>query len=294
MRGEKVRAEDIIANNMAVIAQGLQGKGNLSFPSTIYKLCKDASVPLREFRRTSKILEEKLITANRMESTRIPRNLPQQQQEDDDEDEPMPQAGGGNEEEEEQQLHQHFQQPPQQPYKDFQPNYESQYHQDLQGIEKHLSSMQFLQQSFYENMQKSQAEYMEKIQEVRKDQLSQTLVNNQRAETEKSLLQAMEKQARDISEMRKQLNLWTRNTSARETYTCWAHQQANPNLSEILVTHIPDLMQTNAEKGRPLFFGALKSDYGASSSSQTDQQEPVPLRTAPPLPSYQPPRPPPN
>ncbi|MED6226305.1 hypothetical protein PIB30_102287 [Stylosanthes scabra] len=112
MRGEEVRAEDIIANNMAVIAEGLQSKGNLGFPSTIYKLCKDAGVPLREVRRTSKIPEEKYITAKRMESTRIPRNLPQQQQEDDDEDEPMPQAGGGNEEEDEQQQHHNFQQPP--------------------------------------------------------------------------------------------------------------------------------------------------------------------------------------
>ncbi|MED6141091.1 hypothetical protein PIB30_099910 [Stylosanthes scabra] len=103
MRGKEVRAEEVIADNMAVIAQGLQNKGNLAFPSTIYKLCKDASVPLREFRRTSRIPEESYITAKRMESTRIPRNLPQQEQEDDDEDEPMPQAGGGNDEEEEQQ-----------------------------------------------------------------------------------------------------------------------------------------------------------------------------------------------
>ncbi|MED6223517.1 hypothetical protein PIB30_074677 [Stylosanthes scabra] len=156
--------------------------------------------------------------------------------------------------------------------------------------------MQFLQQSFYENMQKSQAEYMEEvkqikskqeemwnntnrfqsqirkeqemlareIQEVRKGQINQTLVNNQRAETEKSLQQAVERQARDISEMRKQLNLWTRNTSAREAYTCWAHQQANQNFSEIPITQIPDLMQTNAEKGRPMFFGCLKSGYGAA------------------------------
>ncbi|MED6140229.1 hypothetical protein PIB30_091176 [Stylosanthes scabra] len=100
MREEEVRAEEIIADNMAVIAQGLQNKGNLAFPSTIYKLCKDADVPLREFRRTSKIAEESYITAKRIESTRIPRNLPQQQQ-DDDEDEPMSQARGGNDEEEE-------------------------------------------------------------------------------------------------------------------------------------------------------------------------------------------------
>ncbi|MED6225198.1 hypothetical protein PIB30_091422, partial [Stylosanthes scabra] len=78
MRGEDVRAEDIIADNIAVIAQGLQGKGNLSFLSTIYKLCKDTGVPLREFKRTSKIPEKKLITAKRVKSTRVPRNVPQQ------------------------------------------------------------------------------------------------------------------------------------------------------------------------------------------------------------------------
>ncbi|MED6127787.1 hypothetical protein PIB30_091492 [Stylosanthes scabra] len=49
MQGEDVRAEDIITDNMAIIAQGLTSKGNLAHPSTIYKLCKDAGVPLREF-----------------------------------------------------------------------------------------------------------------------------------------------------------------------------------------------------------------------------------------------------
>ncbi|MED6128155.1 hypothetical protein PIB30_094928 [Stylosanthes scabra] len=43
-------------------------------------------------------------------------------------------------------------------------------------------------------------------------------------------------------------------------------------------------MQTDVEKGRPMFYGYLKSDYGAGSSSQADPQEPVPLRTAPPIP----------
>ncbi|MED6186170.1 hypothetical protein PIB30_064208 [Stylosanthes scabra] len=143
--------------------------------------------------------------------------------------------------------------------------------------------MQFLQQSFYENMQKSQAEYMEEVKAIKA-----------KAEAEKNLEKEVKKQARDISEMMKQLNLWTRNASAREAYSCWAHQQAKPNLSEISVNHIPDLMQTNAERGRPMFYGALKSHQGASASSQSAQQEPVPLRTAPPLPDYQPPRPPPN
>ncbi|MED6162782.1 hypothetical protein PIB30_073773 [Stylosanthes scabra] len=140
----------------------------------------------------------------------------------------MPQAGGGNDEEEEQQPQHENQQPPQQGFPDFQPGYESQYHEDLQGIEEHPSSMQFFQQTFYENMQKSQADYMEEvrqikekqeemqnnqnrfqsqflqeqerlakeIQEVRKSQITQTLVNNKRLEIEKNMQQAMEKQGR--------------------------------------------------------------------------------------------------
>ncbi|MED6212641.1 hypothetical protein PIB30_085433 [Stylosanthes scabra] len=169
-KGEDVRAEEIIADNIATIAQGLTNKGNLAHPSTIYKLCKDAGVPLREFRRTPRIPELSYIMAKRMETIRFPRHQPQQQHEDDDEDEPMPQADGGNEEEEEQQQPQQNQQPQQHGFPNFQPRHESQCHEDLQGIEETLSSMQFFQQTFYENMQKSQADYMEKVKQIKEKQ----------------------------------------------------------------------------------------------------------------------------
>ncbi|MED6163988.1 hypothetical protein PIB30_085236 [Stylosanthes scabra] len=225
MQGEDVRAEEIIADNMVTVAQGLASKGNLAHPSTIYKLCKDAGVPLREFARTPRIPSLSYITAKRMETIR----------------------------------------------------YESQYHEDLQGIEETLSSMQFFQQTFYENMQKSQADYMEEVKQIKEKQ-EQIYNHNQR----------------DIVEIRKQVNLWTNNVFSKEAYACWAQQQANPNLSEIPITQIPDIMRTNLEKGRPLFHGFLKSDYGASSSSQVDPEEPVPLRTAPPSPHFRPPYPPHN
>ncbi|MED6140854.1 hypothetical protein PIB30_097441 [Stylosanthes scabra] len=98
MNGEDVRAEDIIADKMVRMAPGIKEKGKLGFPSTIYKLCKEAGVLLREFRRTKKISIEKPITARRMESTRLPRYLQHQQQDNEDEDQQMPQAGEGNEE----------------------------------------------------------------------------------------------------------------------------------------------------------------------------------------------------
>ncbi|MED6151554.1 hypothetical protein PIB30_083617 [Stylosanthes scabra] len=98
IRGEDVHAEDIIADKMVRMAQGIKEKGKLGFPSTIYKLCKEAGVPLRKFRRTKKIQVEKPITARRMESTRLPRPVQHRQQDDEDQDHPMPQAEEGNEE----------------------------------------------------------------------------------------------------------------------------------------------------------------------------------------------------
>ncbi|MED6186579.1 hypothetical protein PIB30_068066 [Stylosanthes scabra] len=242
------------SNGEQIGTQGLTNKGNLAHPITIYKLWKDASVPLREFTRTPRIPELSYITAKRMETIRFPRNQPQQQQEDEEEDDPMPQADGGNFEEEDQQPPQQDQQPP----------------------------------------QHEQEKLAKEIQEVRRSQLAQAVANNKRLEAERNMQLALERQGRDIVEIRKQINLWTNNTSSKEAYAFWAQQQANPNLSEIPITQIPDIMRTNVEKGRPLLHGFLKSDYGASSSSQVDPEEPVPLRTAPPSPHFRPPHPPPN
>ncbi|MED6225667.1 hypothetical protein PIB30_095813, partial [Stylosanthes scabra] len=88
--GEDVRAKELIADNIAVIAQGMQGKGKLAFPSTIFKLCKDAQVPMREFKRTELIPQDKLIMARLMETTRLGRNVQVQQQNEEEKDQPMP------------------------------------------------------------------------------------------------------------------------------------------------------------------------------------------------------------
>ncbi|MED6176214.1 hypothetical protein PIB30_085902 [Stylosanthes scabra] len=138
------------------------------------------------------------------------------------------------------------------------------YMEEVKQIKEKQEQIYNHNQRFHSQVWQEQENLAKEIQEVRRSQLTQTLANNKRLEAEKNMQLALERQGRDIVEMRKQLNLWTRNTSTREAYTCWAHQQANPNLSEIPITQIPDIMQTNAEKGRPMFYGCLKSDYGAS------------------------------
>ncbi|MED6113236.1 hypothetical protein PIB30_068952 [Stylosanthes scabra] len=158
--------------------------------------------------------------------------------------------------------------------------------------------MQFFQQTFYENMQKSQADYMEEVKQIKEKQ-EQIYQHNQRFHAQ--VWKEQEKLAKEVQDIRRgqmtqvvanaqrKINLWNNNISSKEAYACWAQQQANPNLSEVPITQIPDIMKTNVEKGRPLFHGFLKSDYGASSSSQVDPEEPVPLRTAPPSPHFRPP-----
>ncbi|MED6202276.1 hypothetical protein PIB30_103704 [Stylosanthes scabra] len=168
MRGEDVRAEDIIADKIVRMAQGIKEKGKLGFPSTIFKLCKEAGVPIREFRRTRKIQAEKPITVKRVESTMLPRPVQRRQQENKDEDEPMPQAEEGNEEGNEGQAHdydyhhqpeyEHHQPDYEQPQPEFEhyqefnerpvqpppyhvPTYTDQHQKDLDSIETQLQNM---------------------------------------------------------------------------------------------------------------------------------------------------------
>ncbi|MED6114505.1 hypothetical protein PIB30_080886 [Stylosanthes scabra] len=350
MKGEDVRAEDIIADKMVRMAQGIKEKGKLGFSSTIYKLYKEAGVPLREFRRTKKIQIEKPITVRRMESTRLPRPIQHRQQDDEDEDQPMPQAEEGNEEGNEEgqgyehdyhhqpefdhqpeyEHHQDFQEEPQvqQPPLYHVPTDTDQHEKDLHSIETQLQNMMWYQQQTLENISKSQAEYMaelreikgkqqelyenndrfyhqvreeqremaKEIQQVKNYQVNQTMVDStrnkaileelaaeildvkkyqmnavtmgsgssssptpQRYEPEQALMKIREQHA-NFSEMQRQLKDWTRNASARECYTVWAHQQANSNLVDMSSQRITKQIYDNINNKRPMFYGLLKSD----------------------------------
>ncbi|MED6112073.1 hypothetical protein PIB30_058434 [Stylosanthes scabra] len=347
MNGEDVRAEDIIADKMVRMAQGIKEKGKLGFPSTIYKLCKEAGVPLREFRRTKKIPIEKPITARRMESTRLPRHLQHQQQDNEDEDQSMPQPEEGNEEgqgekhdyqpefdhqpeydhQPEFQHEPQFQQPPLYQV----PTYTNQHEKDLHSIETQLQNMMWYQQQCLENIKKTQVEYIaelrsikgkqqemyenndrfynqvreeqremaKEIQQVKNYQVNQTMVESarnkalmdelaaeildvkkyqmstvtmgsssspQKYEPDQALMKIIEQHA-NFSEVQSQLKEWTRNASARECYTIWAHQQANPNLVEMPVHKVTKQIYNNANNNRPMFYGFLKSDLPPSETT---------------------------
>ncbi|MED6202418.1 hypothetical protein PIB30_105225, partial [Stylosanthes scabra] len=147
---------------------------------------------------------------------------------------------------------------------------EADYMEEVKQLKEKQEQIFNHNQRFHSQIWQEQEKLAKEIQEIRRSQLAQAVANNKMLETERNIQLGLERQGRDIVETRKQVNLWTNNVSSKEAYACWAQQQANPNLSEIPITRIPDIMRTNVEKGRPLFHGFFKSDYGASSSSQVD------------------------
>ncbi|MED6163404.1 hypothetical protein PIB30_079661 [Stylosanthes scabra] len=71
----------------------------------------------------------------------------------------------------------------------------------------------------------------------------------------------------EMTMIKRQLKEWTRNASHKDAYCCWAHQQSNPNLTDVPTHRILEIMKENAEKERSIFYGFLKSDLEVGSSS---------------------------
>ncbi|MED6186316.1 hypothetical protein PIB30_065507 [Stylosanthes scabra] len=158
----------------------------------------------------------------------------------------------------------------------------SSYLEELKTVKTRQDELWNNTNKFHHQIRKEQDMLAREIQEVTKFQVNQTLMGNQKGSMEK-LEQTMVLQQIEMTEMKMQLKEWTRNASSRDAYCCWAHQQTNPNLTEIPIHQIPDLMHLNAQKGRHLFYGGHKSHLVVGSSSQA-----APSQAPPPKPADEP------
>ncbi|MED6129919.1 hypothetical protein PIB30_112710, partial [Stylosanthes scabra] len=70
-----------------------------------------------------------------------------------------------------------------------------------------------------------------------------------------------------LKSTKRQLNEWTRNSSARECYSVWAHQQANPNLVKMPVHKVTKQIYDIKDNNRPMFYGFLKSNLQPSETA---------------------------
>ncbi|MED6224182.1 hypothetical protein PIB30_081442 [Stylosanthes scabra] len=312
--GYDVRVEELIADNIVVLAEGVQGRSKLCFPSIIYRLCKEAGVPMGEFKDSDKIQIARPITAKVMTTTRgriinQPQSQPMEEDEDNydaenlyfnhDQDQEMHFEAAGAEED----HYQYHEQPNFEAYESNFQQYKEDQQQGFNFLNEELASMKIRQEQFFESMQKAHSQYLEElkslrtrqdemvnqqnnfykqkkreqektikeIEEVKKFQVSQTLMGAQRT-TEEKLEERVHETRNEIIEMRKQIRDWTRNASSREGYCCWAHQQANPNLVEIPPHKIPDFLHNNVANKKDPYYEALKSDIQQGESSQAADQ----------------------
>ncbi|MED6212631.1 hypothetical protein PIB30_085342 [Stylosanthes scabra] len=188
IKGNDVRVEELIADNIAVLAEGVQGRSKLCFPSTIYRLCKEAGVPMGEFKDGENIQIAKPITAKVMTTTRgkiinQPQNQPMEEDEDDndaenrfanhDQDQEMNFEATGAKED----HHQYHDQPHFEAYESNFQQYKEDQQQGFQFLNEELASMKIKQEQFFENMQKAQSQYLEELKSLRTKQ--DEMVNQQ-------------------------------------------------------------------------------------------------------------------
>ncbi|MED6117145.1 hypothetical protein PIB30_107232 [Stylosanthes scabra] len=111
---------------------------------------------------------------------------------------------------------------------------------------------------------------VKEILDVKKHQMNTVIMGSrsspQKYEPNQALMKIREQHA-NFSEVQRQLKEWTRNSSARECYSIWAHQQANPNLVEMPVHKVTKQIYDNANNNRPMFYGFLKSDLPPSETA---------------------------
>ncbi|MED6153467.1 hypothetical protein PIB30_102226 [Stylosanthes scabra] len=198
IRGDEIRAEEIIADQIILITQGLGGKGKIAFPSTIYKLCKAAKVKMnREYGGYEHIDQGRLITNEVMETIRIPQIALGQHVGQGNVDEPMPQfvpphephnaaegaEFGDQEHDQDHHFKHHWEQPqfvepipqleqppPQYNYQQQQPLYVS--YADFQQFQQsQIEQMQSYQQSQTQLMQQYQQSQAEMMQQYQQKQL---------------------------------------------------------------------------------------------------------------------------
>ncbi|MED6213072.1 hypothetical protein PIB30_089730 [Stylosanthes scabra] len=247
-----------------------------------------------------------------MESTRLPRPVQQRQQEDEEEDHPMPQAEEGNEEGNEEHGYDHDyhqpdfeqQQPEYEQYQDFNepPIKNYQVNQTLVNSTRHkayleeLAAIKAKQEEFFSNqvtqynmIRQHQKLLGKEILDVKKYQMSAVTMGSGGSssspqpppppyEPDQALMKIREQHA-NFTEITRQLRDWTRNASARESYSVWAHQQANQNLVEMSSQKIVKQIYDNIDHKRPMFRGLLKSDLQPSNpapppSSSKDPKDP--------------------
>ncbi|MED6145002.1 hypothetical protein PIB30_020815 [Stylosanthes scabra] len=155
------------------------------------------------------------------------------------------------------------------------------YKQEVQGLKDKQQELYNHYNNLYNYMKEKQNFIAKELDEIKRFQVAQTMMASSCTDPIEKVNMTLEEHRNEMIMIKRQLKEWTKNASYKDAYCCCAHQQSNPNLTEIPTYKIPEYMKENGEKGRNIFYGCLKSDFQTGSSSQAPPQ---PIPTAEPFP----------
>ncbi|MED6139388.1 hypothetical protein PIB30_083373 [Stylosanthes scabra] len=203
IKGHDVRVEELIADNIAFLVEGVQGRSKLCFPSTIYRLCKEARVPMGEFRNSDQIQIARPITAKNQpmeedEDNYDAENLytNQEQNQEMHYEAKMHYEAAGAEED----NYQHQEQPNFEAYKSNFQQYKEDQQQRFQFLNEELASMKIRQEQFFENIQNAQSQYLDELKALR---TRQDEMVNQQNNFYRQIKRDQEKTIKEIEEVKK-------------------------------------------------------------------------------------------
>ncbi|MED6152061.1 hypothetical protein PIB30_088364 [Stylosanthes scabra] len=142
------------------------------------------------------------------------------------------------------------------------------------ALMEELAAVRSWQEEFFSNhtnqynmIRQEQKLLGKEILDVKKYQMNTVTMGSssspQKYEPDQALMKIREQHA-NFSEVQRQLKEWTRNSSARECYSVWAHQQANPNLVKMPVHKVTKQIYDNKDNNKPM---SLKSDLQPSKTA---------------------------
>ncbi|MED6140664.1 hypothetical protein PIB30_095470, partial [Stylosanthes scabra] len=261
--GEDVRVEELISTRLVNIAQSLQHKGKLGFSSLIYKLCKDAGVSFREYRRTPYVEVASNITAKVMETVKggplpILRRHQEEVGHDEDQDQVMYEAENvdepphqqsyfehetgaeswaNHEVQYEQQQHNYYephQSPHQQPQQHQQPPqhfpfdfqvFQEQQQQGFKAMTDMITNMQIETLNYFENIKTYQEYQYDQMKSIIGQQQEVIATQNREFQAMKRKQDQLEKELSEIRKAQVNLAMYKTNSSSQIASTTVASSE---------------------------------------------------------------------
>ncbi|MED6115198.1 hypothetical protein PIB30_087977, partial [Stylosanthes scabra] len=143
----------------------------------------------------------------------------------------------------------------------------SNYKQEIRGLKDKQHKLYYHYNNLYNYMKEKQKFIAKELDEIKRFQVGQTMMASSQTDPIEKVNRTLQEHCNEMTMIKRQLKEWTKNASYKDAYCCWAHQQSNPNLTDVPTYRIAEIMKENAEKGINIFHGFLKTNHEVGSSS---------------------------